>query len=112
MRFFAWLLGKREETVPTALAEKRASAPLGTDRLAAAPGTEKRDLPSSEAENLRRWKESGQARAWVEGRQGRWGHADWLALLDELKRSPYWPMQPDAVGMTLEELKRERLRRN
>ena len=30
--------------------------------------------------------ERGQARAWVAARQGRWDHAQWLALLDELRR--------------------------
>jgi hypothetical protein len=35
-----------------------------------------------------------------------------LALLEELKRSPFWPMAPDAVGLVLEEEKRERLQRN
>ena len=59
-----------------------------------------------EAENLRRWRESGQARSWVQARRGSWGHADWLALLDDLRRSPFWPMDPAAVGLVLEEEKR------
>jgi hypothetical protein len=65
-----------------------------------------------ELENLRRWRESGQARAWVEAHQGSWNHADWLALLEELKRSPFWPMNADAVGLLLEENKRGCLQRN
>ena len=65
-----------------------------------------------EAENLRRWRESGQARAWVEARRGRWDHDAWLTLLEELKRSPFWPMHPDAVGQVLEETQREWLMRN
>ena len=52
------------------------------------------------------------ARAWVEEHQGNWNHEDWLALLEELKKSPLWPMQPDAVGLLLEDSKREWLERN
>jgi hypothetical protein len=63
-------------------------------------------LPPEE-ENLRRWRESGGARAWVEARQGRWDHQDWLALLESLRRSPYWPMRPEAVGLALEEIKQD-----
>jgi hypothetical protein len=48
--------------------------------------------------NLGRWQASDQPRRWVEARQGQWGHADWLALLDELRRSEFWPLDPDAVG--------------
>ncbi len=57
--------------------------------------------------NLRRWERSGAARAWVAARHGRWDHADWLALLDELSCSPSWPLDPDAVGEVLEEIKQD-----
>jgi hypothetical protein len=102
VRFLAWLFGKKEQAVVADPPERREAA-------AAPPEKQK---PSSEAENLRRWRESGQPRAWVEARRGQWGHADWLALLEELKRSAYWPMPPDAIGQALEEAKREWLRRN
>jgi hypothetical protein len=95
MRFITWLLGKKEGAVAVA------APPAASDRPAA-----------SEADNLRRWKESGQARAWVEAHRGQWNHQDWLALLAELEHSPYWPMRPDAVGLTLEEAKRGWLQRN
>jgi hypothetical protein len=55
--------------------------------------------------NLRLWQDSGQARAWVEAHRGEWRHDDWLALLDTLRRSPYWPMDPAAVGEVLEQWK-------
>jgi hypothetical protein len=55
------------------------------------------------AENLRRWQQSGDPRRWVEARRGLWGHEDWLALLDELRRSPFWPLAPDALGRALED---------
>jgi hypothetical protein len=57
--------------------------------------------------NLRRWERSGQARAWVEARQGQWGHDDWLALLEDLRRSEFWPLEPDAVGEVLGEIREE-----
>src|SRR5262249_55918797 len=56
---------------------------------------------------LRRWERSGQARAWVEARGGRWGHADWLALLDGLRQSEFWPLDPAGVGEVLAEIQKE-----
>jgi hypothetical protein len=53
--------------------------------------------------NLRRWQESGQPELWVEARQGRWGHRDWLILLEGLRQSAYWPVDPDSVGAVLEQ---------
>jgi hypothetical protein len=76
------------------------------------PGTPGTPAPvPPETQNLRRWRESGQARAWVEARHGRWGHEDWLGLLDTLRRSPFWPMQPEEVGRLLEETKQDWLQR-
>ncbi len=57
--------------------------------------------------NLRRWERSGQARTWVDAHQGQWTHDDWLALLDSLRRSEFWPMDPAAVGEVLAELRQE-----
>jgi hypothetical protein len=105
MSFFAWLFGKRAEPATTIRPQERPAPP------AASAGTRKKAL-ADEAENLRRWRDSGQARAWVEARGGHWDHDDWLTLLEDLKRSPYWPMQADAVGLVLEEAKREWLQRN
>src|SRR5437660_1383632 len=63
--------------------------------------------PAAEAaENLRRWRESGQPRRWVEEREGRWGHAEWLDLLEALRWSHFWPVNTDAVGRVLEDTKR------
>jgi hypothetical protein len=56
--------------------------------------------------NLERWKQSGMPRQWVEARQGAWNHADWLALVQMLQHSEYWPMDLTMVGQTLEALKR------
>jgi len=52
--------------------------------------------------NLRRWQESEQGRRWVEACQATWDHGDWLRLLDELRDSAFWPLDPEAVGRLLE----------
>ncbi len=57
--------------------------------------------------NLRSWRESGQPWLWVEARRGEWGHGDWLALLDSLRPSQFWPLDPEAVGVVLEQVKRQ-----
>jgi hypothetical protein len=57
--------------------------------------------------NLVRWRGTGQAHTWVEARHGRWGEAEWHGLLDTLRASEFWPIEPDALGWMLEEIKRE-----
>ncbi len=57
-------------------------------------------------ENLARWVASGTPGSWVAAHQSHWDHADWMALLGELRCSAYWPMVPNAVGAVLESLKR------
>jgi hypothetical protein len=56
---------------------------------------------------VHRWRMSGLARRWVSAHQGRWGHDDWLELLEELRASDFWPMDAEALGLLLEELKVE-----
>jgi hypothetical protein len=58
------------------------------------------------SDNLRRWRRSDGPRRWVESHQGQWNHGAWLALLAELQHSEFWPLDPEAVGLTLEEFKR------
>ena len=58
-------------------------------------------------ENLRRWKGSGQPLLWVEWHGGAWGHAEWLGLLEALRQSEFWPLDPAAVGKLLSGLKME-----
>jgi hypothetical protein len=129
MGFLDWLFGKKEEAAPpgaqasqamAATKEKaaptaapQASEPRPAAKETAGPKTTAETLkPSSEAENLRRWRDSGQPRTWVESRRGQWDHAAWLGLLEELKRSPYWPMPPEEIGKVLEAIKQEWLQRN
>ncbi|HEY7425860.1 MAG TPA: hypothetical protein VH682_16640, partial [Gemmataceae bacterium] len=49
----------------------------------------------------------GEARRWVEARRGQWGHDDWLALLASLRTSAFWPLEPEAVGRALAEVRAE-----
>jgi hypothetical protein len=112
---FDWLFGKKEKTATLSAAHAAAPAPSAPARPPAAPPIPPPVAPprpaapplSAEEENLRRWRESGEARAWVEARKGRWDHQDWLALLESLRRSRYWPLRPESVGLVLEEVKRD-----
>jgi hypothetical protein len=98
--------------VPPPEPPKREPAAVVHDRPVPPPAAPKQPALPPAVENLARWKASGQARAWVEARRGKWNHGDWLALLADLGRSPFWPMEPDAIGLVLEEYKQELLRRN
>jgi hypothetical protein len=111
MGFFDWLLGKPKQlqtesrTTQQIATETPAAPQVQTARVTmnGTPAT-----PRSAEDNLKRWRESGKARAWVEARNGHWNHDDWVALLDSLKASEFWPMNPEAIGHTLEELKNAR----
>jgi hypothetical protein len=65
-------------------------------------GQEKR-----QRDNLRRWVASGRARHWVEAQRGRWGRKAVLSLLEELRGSGFWPLEPEAVQAALDELRVE-----
>lgn len=97
------LFGKKGNTNSTS-AKQEPTAPV-TQWQAPAKSETKPLSPRPESENLKRWRESGQPRSWVEAHKGQWNHQDWLGLLETLQRSPYWPMQPDDVGRVLEEVK-------
>jgi hypothetical protein len=56
-------------------------------------------------DNLRRWKQSSFPQAWVEQHPSGWNHQDWLDLLERLRQTEYWPMEPAEVGAVLEEIK-------
>jgi len=64
-----------------------------------------KELDTTEEKNLQRWRESEEPLRWVRS-YWRWSHNDWLGLLDHLKASSYWPMEPDSIGQVLEELKK------
>ena len=53
--------------------------------------------------NLSRWQASEEADRWVAACQGVWHHQDWLTLLITLRRSEFWPLNFEAVGLELEQ---------
>ncbi len=85
-------------TAPAASSEPSSSPqrPLADDPTAA------RNSPET---NLSRWKASGNPEEWVRQRNLQWSHQDWLDLLASLRRSDFWPMEPDEIGRVLEEQK-------
>ncbi len=113
MSFLDWLLGKPKPTGTTTTSTISAPAAPVAPPAAAPPATSARATaangapaaPRSPEENLKRWRESGEPRKWVEARKGLWNHDDWVALLDALQKSEFWPMDAEAIGRTLEELK-------
>jgi len=60
--------------------------------------------------NLERWIRSGQPLQWAEAHNYQWNHADWEALLSDLRCSEHWPLEPNEVGAVLERLKEEHAR--
>ena len=64
-------------------------------------------LDPRDADNLRRWKDSGQPRSWIEAHQGQWNHADWQSLVESLRQSDFWPMDLEAVSGVLDEVKKQ-----
>ena len=57
--------------------------------------------------NLRRWIGDGGPADWVQVRRGQWTDRDWEALIEELKGTEYWPLDPNKVGEELEKATRE-----
>ncbi len=53
--------------------------------------------------NLSRWQASEEADRWVAACRGVWHHQDWLTLLITLRRSEFWPLDFEAVGLELEQ---------
>ena len=58
--------------------------------------------------NLVRWERCGSPQQWVNDHHGQWNHSDWDALLEDLKRSDFWPMEPAEIGRVLEDRKSAR----
>ncbi|MBI4606141.1 MAG: hypothetical protein HY721_29595 [Planctomycetes bacterium] len=89
---------------PTAAAEDAVAKETTAKESLAKDVAAKHEKPSA-ASNLERWKASGHPQRWVEAHDYHWNHADWLALLRDLERSDFWPMDPAEVGAVLEALK-------
>lgn len=61
-------------------------------------------------ENLKQWIESKQAEEWVASHFGRWGHREWLELVDQLRAGPYWPISEEDIGLRLEGVRKTYLK--
>ncbi|HVN98020.1 MAG TPA: ankyrin repeat domain-containing protein [Syntrophorhabdaceae bacterium] len=80
------------------------------DRGYAAPATNLFEPAHASGENdkesnLQRWQTSGAPKEWVEEHRYLWNHQNWLSLIEALRKSPYWPLDPDKVGAVLEEIR-------
>ena len=56
--------------------------------------------------NLTRLIASGYLTRWVREHSGKWNDCDWLALLESLRRSQFWPLQDSAISLALESEKK------
>lgn len=64
---------------------------------------------SKEETNLKKLTKSPIAMNFVKKNNGNWNHEDWLGFLDYLKEKGYDPINPDKVGLLLEEKKAQYL---
>ena len=68
-------------------------------------------MSASPKDNLQTWLRGPDPYTWVVWRDGHWNHEDWTCLLDHLRVSQYWPMDANAVGQAVEEIKASYLQR-
>lgn len=64
---------------------------------------------SKEETNLKKLTKSPIAMNFVKKNNGNWNHEEWLGFLDYLKEKGYDPINPDKVGLLLEEKKAQYL---
>lgn len=64
---------------------------------------------SKEETNLKKLTKSPIAMNFVKKTNANWNHQDWLVFLDYLKEKGYDPINPDNVGLLLEEKKAQYL---
>lgn len=84
-----------------------AAGTLVTSFERVSPALARDESVSLKKENLKQLLSSGLLDSWVRGNKGTWSHQEWLELLGVLEASEFWPVEPNAVGAALEELKRE-----
>ena len=60
---------------------------------------------SLEETNIRKLSRSSIPMNFVKKQNGVWNHQDWLNFLDYLKEKKYFPIDPDQVGLLLEDKK-------
>jgi hypothetical protein len=64
-------------------------------------------LDRERAERMSFWQRSGQPQQWAAKHLDGWTAAEWTALINELKASPFWPLKIDEVGAMLERMRDE-----
>ena len=106
-------LKKLVERTRAILDQEERQDPMGKvqtehERQTQKDATREQEGSSEETQNLLRWEQSGLPRKWVDDHRGQWTHLDWLDLLAKLKRTDFWPMEPNAMGKLLEEQKDSR----
>jgi hypothetical protein len=100
---FVWPTLKRKMAAPSSSRRVLAAVARDSPKTVNPGGNEHTGRLSA---NLARWRQSGYPARWIEMQRGQWDHAAWLRLLDDLRRSEYWPMDADSVGAVLEETRR------
>ena len=63
----------------------------------------------SAEDNLKKLSRSKLPMLFVKKHEGSWNHQDWLDFLEYLKGKKYFPIDPDRVGLLLEEKKAQYL---
>ena len=66
-------------------------------------------MPSAEEKNLNRLSRTAIIMNFVKSKSGSWNHQEWLEFLSEVKRHGYDPIDPEQLGLLLEERKAQYL---
>jgi len=64
-----------------------------------------------EVTNSLRWRQSEDARSWVKAHNGNWNRDECVQLLENLKRSDFWPMTLEGLHAALEEVRENYVRK-
>lgn len=65
------------------------------------------EIAAQKAANLQRWIQNGGPTQWVTARSGKWKDRDLESLLEDLEKTPFWPLDPDHVCNVLEDTTRQ-----
>ncbi len=66
-------------------------------------------IDSTETENLKKLSKSPLIMNFVKRKDGCWNHHDWLEFLSDVKKKGFDPVNPDQLGLLLEEKKAQYL---
>jgi hypothetical protein len=57
------------------------------------------------AERMECWKQSGMAREWVLEHLEGWDHSAWVAMVNRVKATPFWPLKVDEMEAYLQSIR-------